>query len=499
MVCPLRHVLSHSFSLSLATLAIATAAPAAPAHADYLPLVRAYADAMIHNGRDTYGREHSPLFAAALDRQTMKLGTAKSFGAIEGVRESDRSLGGANPQVDTALYEILYALTEVTREPRYGQEADRALGFFFNHCQSPVTGLMAWGEHLYWDFETERCLGVDRSHEVGGEWPFWDRCYRLAPGACWKFAIGQWDHQIADQQTGDFSRHAQYSKHGPQKGSDFPRYAGQMILNWADAYARPDNARRERRAALIEAITVLLARMENNMRLTPTGYLPALAGADYLWPTSNLELARCLWKAAPLIEREQQPLAARMRSLALRQDEDFFRAPHEITRGGGFAVTLDTRTGQPRDRAMNRPYTATWASGYGYGAHAGVGLRCFERARQLEPTHPSLASHYRSLALAATDHYLTAEPNPAELQKPEVFATLIELFLAAHDLTRDRNYLDRADHFARLGVGFFLDDRGPLPKATNRHDHYETITGGPDFMYALLKLQRSLHRPAPSP
>ena len=68
MVCSLRHVLSHSFSLSLATIAIATAAPAAPAHADYLPLVRAYADAMIHNGRDTYGREHSPLFAAALDR-----------------------------------------------------------------------------------------------------------------------------------------------------------------------------------------------------------------------------------------------------------------------------------------------------------------------------------------------------------------------------------------------------------------------------------------------
>lgn len=481
-------------ALSLAAAAATAAAPAPP---DYLHHVRAYAEAMIRGGRDTYGGEHSPLFAAALDRRTLKLGSAQSFGAIEGVRASDRSIGGANPQVDTALYEILYALSEITGEPRYATAADEALGFFFRRCQSPATGLMAWGEHLYWDFESDRCKGIDRSHEVGGEWPFWDQCYRLAAEACWRFALGQWDHQIADQVTGDFSRHAQYSQHGPQKGSDFPRYAGQLILNWADAYARPANERRERRAELVAAITVLVARMENNMRLTPTGYLPALAGADYLWPTSNLELARCLWKAAPMIAGTQPDLAQRMRALALRQDEHFLRAPHAIAQGGGFAVTLDTRTGQPRDRAMNRPYTATWASGYGYGTHAGVARRCLERQEQLRETHPALAARYQELALAAVTRYLTAEPDPAELQKPEVFAALVELLLAAHALSSDRQVLDRADHFARIGVGLFLDAVSPLPKASNRHDHYETITGGPDFMGALLRLHRTLHGSLP--
>ena len=34
----------------------------------------------------------------------------------------------------------------------------------------------------------------------------------------------------------------------------------------------------------------------------------------------------------------------------------------------------------------------------------------------------------------------------------------------------------------------FLTDGLPLPRATNQHDHYETITGGPDLMLALLKL-----------
>lgn len=461
---------------------------------DYLAHVRAYADAMIRDGRDTYGRDHSPLFAAALDRRTMTLGSRATFGKIEGVRESDRSIGGANPQVDTALYEILFMLSDITQDPRYASEAERALAYFFTHAQSAATGLFAWGEHLYWDFEADTWRGDDRSHEVGGEWPYWDRCYRLAPDACWKFAIGQWDHQVADQQTGDFSRHAQYSRHGPQKGADFPRYAGQMIVNWADAYTRPENAGRERRPELVAAIACLVRRMEENIRQTPTGLLPAHTGADYLWPSSNLELARCLWKAAGGLDAEHPELAHRMRTLALRQDEDFLRAPHEIAKGGGFAVTLHTHTAQPRVRAMNRPFTALWASGYGYSAHAGPANLCHERMQQLRETHPALADRYRRLVLAAADQYLTAEPDMAELQKPDAFADVIDLLLSSAALTDDERYLRRADHFGRIALELFLGDGLPLPRATHRHVHYETITGGPDLMRALLSLHQALRR-----
>jgi hypothetical protein len=31
-------------------------------------------------------------------------------------------------------------------------------------------------------------------------------------------------------------------------------------------------------------------------------------------------------------------------------------------------------------------------------------------------------------------------------------------------------------------------DGSPLPRASNQHKHYESITGGPSFMYRLLKL-----------
>jgi hypothetical protein len=61
----------------------------------------------------------------------------------------------------------------------------------------------------------------------------------------------------------------------------------------------------------------------------------------------------------------------------------------------------------------------------------------------------------------------------------------------AFHITGEERFVKRGEYFARIGVDLFLDDGIPLPKATNQHAHYETITGGPDFIYSLLKL--SLH------
>ncbi len=453
---------------------------------DYLGLVRAYANATIKDGRDAYGKEHSPLFASALDRKTMKVG---KMPGIPGVREGDRSLSGANPQTEYGLYALLYELTKLTGNNTYAAEADRALKYFFTHCQSPKTGLMAWGEHIYWDFNREGMGGADKCHEICGEWPFWDQCYRLAPDACWRFAVGQWDHQIRSKETGDFSRHARWSSHGPGGGNDYPRYAGQLIVNWADAYGRKENAGRDRREEMITAITCLVRRMEENMAQTKTGYLPAHRGKDYVWSDSNLELARCIWEAAPHVKPD---LAQRIKKLALKQDADFHKMPHKITSRGGFAATLHTETGEPRHRSTNKPYTAIWATGYGHGTHAGMANACYSRFRQIQKDHKELAAKYGKLILAAADQYLAAEPDGKQVLKPGAFAEVISLMLNAHEISGEKKYLDRADHFGRLGVELFLGDGLPLPRATNQHNHYEAITGGPAFMHVLLELHEKV-------
>jgi hypothetical protein len=455
-------------------------------------IVEDYANAMIKQGRDHYGKEHSPLFASALNRETMKLGTKVEFGSIEGVRETDRALGGANPLSDKDLLRILYELTDLTGDKKYAKEADDALGFFFSHCQSPATGLMCWGEHLYWDFYSEACAHAPNFdiHETE-VWPFWDQCYKLAPDACWKFAIGEWDHQIFDKMTGDFSRHAKWSEHGPKSGFEFPRYAGQMIERWADAYTRKENFNRERREELLTAIEVLFRRMEENTKLTKSGYLPAGRSNEgdhinVVWLTSNLELARCLEKAAHLMDKE---LSARMKKFAFQQDINFLNAPHKFDSiGGGFAVTLHAETGRPRTRSMNKPYSTEWGSGYGYGPHAGTANLCYQRYSRLYAEYPELAQKYRALMLVAANKYLESSPDTSQLLKPDVFSDVIELMLNSYETTGDEVYLDRANYFGQLGVKIFLPDGSPLPRATNKHSHYEAMTGGPDFMYELLKI-----------
>ncbi|MFW5835442.1 MAG: hypothetical protein ACOCU3_00660, partial [bacterium] len=273
------------------------------------------------------------------------------------------------------------------------------------------------------------------------------------------------------------------------------RYAGQMILDWTDALVREENAHRERRDELLDAISTIVGRMEDNMDISESGYL--IAGraerGDHIsvvWMGSNLELARCLFKAAPLISGIDEHLATRMINLALEQDMGFHKAPHQITEGGGFAATLHSRTGEPRFRDMNNPYTAVWATAYGQSTHANMANSCYSRYEQLIDFDPELAGKYRKLILAAADQYLTATPDTKELQKPDAFAFVIELMINAYNITEEEKFLDRAGYFGKIGVDLFLDHGLPLPRATSEHSHYEAITGGPGFMHALLQLYR---------
>jgi len=463
---------------------------------EFIIHVKKYADALIQYGRDEYGKMSSPLFASALNRKTLKLAQNGEIEEIEGVRVRDRSLAGANMIHDIDLFKLLYEISEVSGEKEYAEEADKAMQYFFNNCQSPATGLMCWGEHLYWDFLDDDCgYAPDYDFHEAKKWPFWDQSYQLAPDASWKFIISEWDHQIHDKTTGDFSRHSRYSRHETFSGFDFPRYAGQMIERWADAYNRPENASRPRKEELLHYIQVLFNRMQENMKLSESGYLIAGRSSqgdhvNLVWLKHNLKLARCLETAVPTMKPE---LAEQMREFALKQDVDFLNAPHKLdSAGGGFAVTLHAQTGLPRSRSMNKPYSSTWSSGYGYGTHAGVANICYGRYQSLKSEHVHLAQQYKNMVLLVSEKYLTSSPDTTILLKPNEFADAIELMLNAYELSPEKKYLDRSVFFARLGIDLFLNDDSPLPKATNQHNHYESITGGPAFMHQLLQLHKAL-------
>jgi hypothetical protein len=376
------------------------------------------------------------------------------------------------------LYQILYALTDVTGDDRYAKNADRALKWFFTYCQSPQTGLLPWGEEMFWDFLEDTTNG--NTHEFWRPWVLWDQSFQLVPEECLKFAHGLWDHQIRDHETGDFSRHAAYHEHGPGSSSQYPRHGGFYIATWAKAYRQTEDPE------LLRAIKVLLGFYERN-RSEQSGAIPAEIGQDrsrgnLMWPHSNLSLAIDLCESASMVPEK---LAARMLDCAEQIDGVFLKIYHcPDLEGGGFVTQANTHTLAAEDvrEICKRFYSDPWIAGYGHQSHAQIANQCMIRFRQTQK------EGYKELIMKTADYYLNHEISFEFPVYPGTIGQVIWLMLNAYELTGDLNYLNRAEYFAGQAVGLFLADESSLPSATSEHHHYEAITRADTFMMSLLRL-----------
>lgn len=458
---------------------------------ELLSLVRSFADAMLEHGRDRYGANQGPMFAATLDLKTLAIPSRddKRVQTLYQIfRNEPHYATATNPQWDQNLFRILYALTALTGEAKYARAADDAVVYFFDHCQSPVTGLLAWGEHVGWDIVDDKLAygkwkGQDVDiHEFSRPWGFWEKTFALAPEPCRRFARGLWEHQIADQRTGRYSRHAHYFKHGPGTGFEFPRHGGFYIATWAAVHERTGEAE------LVRAVETLVRAFEG-WRNPKTGILPADTSHPTLcWPQSNLSLAIDLWTSAGKMPK---PLGERMRSLALQIDETFLRMPHELdSNGRGFGQSVNAETnvieviqGKEPGRASMVypggrywPYTVRWATGYGGASlsDAKTAMMCLERHRQTGN------ARYRQLALATADRYLTDEPEignvaDPETKKPrfvhltpEMMAAPIAILLASYRQSSRPAYLSRAEHFAGYARQKLFAPGAAIPRSSHQ-------------------------------
>lgn len=419
---------------------------------------------MIEHGRDIYGNEPSPLFAEALDRHTLKmlageeLKKAKALTFEEWlIRTNDRMLTGANPMHCQNLYQVLYALTEITGEQRYASEADASLKYFLEHCQGS-SGLFYWGEHAGWDMVKDAPI-KSNTHEYFRPWVLWDRCWELAPDACKKHALGLWTHQITDQETGLYSRHA-YIEGEKRYPSDapYPRHGGFYVETWAKAYQHTQDA------TFLKAIETMVDCQE---RLRTTGGM--VTGGNLKSPGTrkahDVSFAISLWQAAALLP---EPLAEKLRRTASIND---------------LPPTDDV---QPVMKSLN-----IWSGGYGGagGQIAGPANLFLLRHHQSQP------EKYRERVLTVANIHLTRPVMLSFALHPDIFGKVIYLLLGAHELTGDPSYLAKAGELADRSIELFLPDASPLPKASHQHNHYEAVTRSDSLMMALLQLWAAHQNP----
>jgi hypothetical protein len=462
-------------ALALSSASFCTSAPPVPIpNSPFLPVVYRYADAMLDKGRDTYGPQKSGLFLSALDRAMLAPLTNRPPPPA-GIREGDRvglpgsPLVGANPQHDENLLRVLFTLSELSGQPKYRNAAEAELKWFLENAASPATHLLAWGEHLSWNVLTDEPLAAQSpqvgDHEFYRPWLLGDRGFELTPEASRRFALALWEHQIADHKTGAFNRHADYWKHQAADGMDFARHAGFYIRTWAVAYAHTKDP------VFLTAIEVLLARFEKK-RHPQTGLIELRQGQAGASSPLSLSLAIDCEAAA---RRVPDPLATRLHAFATREDEIFCALPHDFPGKGGFVTGLDKATGKAEG------FSTLWEARYGGFTTAQVALMCVAR-------HDNGGKlTYRDLITNAANAYLKSTPGAEVDIWPMTFGHAISVQLAAWRLTSRLEYFNRARELGTLALEKFWQDR-PLPAASFKCSHYETITGADTLALALIEL-----------
>jgi len=439
----------------------------------FMNVVYSYANTMLAHGRDTYGPQKSGLFLSALNRNTLSLLETRPQ-APTGIRQGDRPgpmdgpLVGANPQLDQNLLRLLYFLKEMSGDESYQQAADNELKWFLQNTQLSATGLLPWGEHLCWNVVTDQVASGRKEpvHEFARPWMLWDRCFELAPQQSREFALGLWNSQIADHKTGAFDRHATIYESRPQAGMDFARHAGFYIRTWAHAYLHT------REKIFLEAIDVMLSRFERK-RHHKTGLIEISSGSSKASPVLSLSLAIDCDGAA---RKVPEPLRTRLAVFAGREDEVFCQLPHDLTNRKGFATAIDLATGEPDGSS-----STLWNAEYGAFTTAAVAMMCVSR---YENTGKSA---YRDLIIAAADAYIDSLPTDDSDAWPMTFGHVISLELAAFRATACQKYYERAVGLGKIAVEKFFGD-SPLPRASTKTSHYESITGPDTLALALAEL-----------
>jgi hypothetical protein len=186
----------------------------------WLERTRIFADTLLRAGRDTVGPVRTPAWAGVIDTRNWTVPVA-GVPPPPGIRPGDRALGGANLFHDSATLRVFLALSKRTGDARYARAAREYMRWFLSACRSPQNGLLAWGEHLYYDFTRDAVAVERKSHELLEWTPPWDLLWETDPRAVAGAIAGLRYHHFEDTPGSLYNRHAWFDRaeHQPRKGS----------------------------------------------------------------------------------------------------------------------------------------------------------------------------------------------------------------------------------------------------------------------------------------
>ncbi len=464
-----------------------------PAPTKYFEIVKRGCDAILENAIDTYGEQHSGMILSVLNHQTAKPLVDVLPRAPHGVRRPDRTgLGGSNANLQQNLYRVMRSLSRLTGDDRYEKAVRNAIADFFRITQHPDTGLLAWGEHLYWNCVEDRLGDMDyphQTHEPKLPFIYFDLAYALEPQRTLNYARGLWEHQIACKETGDFSRHAKYNVHGPSRGHDFPKEGSFFIKTWSEAYAKTQDP------YYANAVKVLARRYQDRMNDRHLLEWESKGAPDRVNKCVTLWMVSLALESHDAASRMDPETAALLTELAERLDKGFLALPHmAAVPEQAFVAFAFTDSGKPRPDPKKKSdgYSATVGMGYGISTTSMFATLCYSRSKQIGDTPAGVA--YRKLVVQAADIYsnMRFDPKANDVWAGE-YGFAIFTQLAAFRLTKNQAYLLAAQKIADHAIADLWDEgNAVLPRASTRTDYYDVISYGDTTMLAFLALYEHL-------
>ena len=95
--------------------------------------------------------------------------------------------------------------------------------------------------------------------------------------------------------------------------------------------------------------------------------------------------------------------------------------------------------------------------------------------------------------MKTAETYYKSDPPEAKVLYPKNFSGAISMMRKAYKITGEQRFLLKAVEYADRSIKGIMDSNSPLPKASNKSDHYEAITGANGFMGNLFGLWKDLN------
>lgn len=198
---------------------LVSTAPLLAQNKDYLTYVQQHCDNLIRYGKDRYGAKETYMLASVIDTRDMSIPKA-DVPPTEGTRVHDRAVGGSNFYHDVETIALFHALSELTSDAKYKAAATAYTRDFLAYCQNLHTGLLAWGEHLYYNFYADSVMVGDLEnprqelyHEFLAQLPPWPLLWETDTAATAKAIAGiQYHFRSPVTQSFLFNRHAYWQK-----------------------------------------------------------------------------------------------------------------------------------------------------------------------------------------------------------------------------------------------------------------------------------------------